>query len=595
MKHFQTLLIFAICLLFIQPSQANFNLNSNPNYSYTIHLGAFDKAQLSDFDDIRPVGYVYAYQLNDGLLQVFLGGYDSRAGAKQVLGIVKNNGYPDAYLMRKPLDEGDDIATVQIGIQNAGTELEWGRYLQAGSVYIFQNNNELRILSGQYDDMATAERRVAQLKRMGFVDATATTVNTVQLIEVNDFQTGGATADPIVEVEVIETAKGTDEEDVLPESYDVLFKKTKNVAKGGGSNIPKDIPQSYEATSTTRITPPKKKAKKVEVPNIRVKVKRTSALELQKVLKAEGVYNSGLDGYYGKGTAKGYKSIKTKNHQIKKYLMLAKMMEENANANDGASRLQKIINNLSDAPSDGAMLLKAERSPLAKAYRAYVLFENEGAQEEVNRLMNAAIQQAFKGKKLKNAPPFDYNSTYAYKDLKQLLKHLGYVHAVAPDAEVPCWIFSQHASEAAHAFASNSGNIGLQNCGGDFMSWEETQLLKTIAADLDPAYGSNTDQQALYASKRAKLFVAPLQMNADEVKEILTWHKSVWMALDEWGNSDPIHDQRVTALKVAYFQSQVRLEDYFMNKGFKYKEAKPLAMCVLQTIVGTHFVNYMKG
>ncbi len=593
MKYFQNLLTFAICLLFIQSSQANIPSDQNPNYTYTIHLGAFDKAELSDFDDIRLVGYVYGYQLRDGLMQVFLGGYDSRNTAKQVLQIVKSNGYPDAYVMRKPLDEGDDVYTVQIGIQNAGQKLDWGRYLQAGHLYLFQNNNELRILNGQYDDLATAERRVAQLKRMGFIDAAAKTVNTVQLIEVNDFQTGGATADPIVAV--IETSKGAEkEEDVLPESYDVLFKKSKNVSKGGGSNIPKDIPQSYEGNSTRIITPPTKK-KKVEMPNIRVKVKRTSALELQKVLKAEGVYNSGLDGYYGKGTAKGYKTIKTQNHQVKKYLMLSKMMEENANADAGASRLQKIINNLFDNSNDGAMLLKAERSPLAKAYRAYVLFENEGAQDEVNRLMNAAIQQAFKGKKLKNAPPFDYNSTYAYKDLGQLLKHLGYIHTAAPDAEVPCWIFSQHASEAANAFASNSGNIGLQNCGGDFMSWEETKLLKTIAEDLDPAYGSKSDQQALYASKRAKLFVAPLKMNADEAKDILTWHKSVWMALDEWGNSDPVHDQRVTALKVAYFQSQVRLEDYFMNKGFKYKEAKPLAMCVLQTIVGTHFVNYLKG
>jgi len=193
------------------------------------------------------------------------------------------------------------------------------------------------------------------------------------------------------------------------------------------------------------------------------------------------------------------------------------------------------------------------------------------------------------------APPFDYNSTYSYNDLEQLLKHLGYIHAAAPDANLPCWIFSQHAKEAAIAFASTSESIGLENCGGDFMSWEETQLLKVIAADLDPAFGTNEEQLAAFASKRAKLFIAPSQMTATEAKEALTWHKSVWTALEAWGNSDPVHDQRVTALKVAYFQSQVRLEDYFMNKGFKYKEAKPLAMCVLQTIVGTHFTNYLKG
>lgn len=594
MKYFTNLLALALTILICTSTHAN--ESTNPNYIYTIHIGAFDKAELSDFDGIRDIGYVYAFPLRDNLMQVFLGGYSSRKTARQLLPDVHESGYPDAYVMRRALDEGEEVATVQIALQKPGTDLDYGKYLQAGKLYISQNDNELRVLSGQYETEEIAQKRANQLKRMGFADATVKTFSTVELIKVTSFESGGAVTDPIVEV--IETSKGGEpeakkEEKNLPDFYDLLFEKSTTTAKGG-SNIPDDIPESFGG-ETKRIEVPAKKEVKADLPKIRVKVKRTSAIELQKVLKAQGVYNSGLDGYYGKGTAKGYADIKKENFQIRKYLMLSEMMNSDANASLEAGRLQTIVNNLLDEPKDANTLLQAERSPLAKVYRAYILFQDGDQSDEVNRLMNAGIKQAFKGKKLKNAPPFDYNATYAYDNLEQLLKHLNYVHAVSQDAEVPCWVFSQHPLEAANAFAAGGDNLRMQNCGGDFMSWEETKLLKTIASDLDPSIDTDKDVLAAYTSKRAKLYIAPLKMTSGEATEVSTWHKTLWTEMESWGNADPIHGQRVTALKVAYFQSQVRIEDYFMNKGFSYKEAKPLSMCVLQTIVGKHFVNYMKG
>ena len=594
MKYFTNLLALAFSILICTATQAN--ESTNPIYIYTIHVGAFDKAQLSDFDGIRDIGYVYAFPLRDNLMQVFLGGYSSRKTARQLLPGVHESGYPDAYVMRRALDEGEEIATVQIALKKPGHDLDFGKYLQAGKIYISQNDNELRVVSGQYETAEIAQKRANQLKRMGFADAMVKTMNTVELIKLTSFESGGAVAGSIIEV--IETSKGGESEvkikvSNLPDSYDILFKKSKNTSKGGTS-IPTDIPDDFEG-KTERINVPVKKKDKVDLPKIRVKVKRTSAIELQKILKAQGVYNSGLDGYYGKGTAKGYADIKKENYQIRKYLMLSEMMNEDASNSLKSSHLQTIINNLLSESANANTLLQAERSPLAKVYRAYILFQNRGQLAEVNRLMNAAIKQTFKGKKIRNSPPFDYNATYAYDNLEQLLKHLNYIHAVSQDAEVPCWIFSQHPLEAANAFASGGESLRMQNCGGDFMSWEETKLLKAIAADLDPSIGIDQDRLAAYTSKRAKLFIAPQKMTSGETAEVSVWHKTLWTEMESWGAADPIHEKRVAALKVAYFQSQVRVEDYFMNKGFTYQEAKPLAMCVLQTIVGKHFANYMKG
>ena len=84
-------------------------------------------------------------------------------------------------------------------------------------------------------------------------------------------------------------------------------------------------------------------------------------------------------------------------------------------------------------------------------------------------------------------------------------------------------------------------------------------------------------------------------MISGEGEEISVWHKTLWMEMEFWGNADPIYEQRVTALKIAIFQLQVMIEDYFMDKDFTYREAKPLLLDVLQTIDGNHFVSYMKG
>ena len=128
MKYFTNLLALAFTILICTAAQAN--ESTNPNYIYTIHIGAFDKAQLSDFDGIRDIGYVYAFPLRDNLMQVFLGGYSSRKTARQLLPDVHESGYPDAYVMRRALDEGEEIATVQIALQKPGTDLDYGKYLQ---------------------------------------------------------------------------------------------------------------------------------------------------------------------------------------------------------------------------------------------------------------------------------------------------------------------------------------------------------------------------------------------------------------------------------------------------------------------------------
>ena len=438
------------------------SLQANANYVYTISLGAYVNAELSDFNDLFPIGYVYAKRFEDNLMQIYIGGYDSYSNAKRILPSVQEQGYPDAFVTRRSLEDGQVVKTIQVGTVLAGQAIDWKNYLKAGNVYIAQVNNEMHILSGQFTSDLELNARLAEIKKYGFEDAFTKTINNAFLVRATSFETNGAQPDEIIVY--VDTPKGVPVEEPIPNEYDVLFEKSKKVKTAtktrpieerpkGKVTIPTEIPDSYGVT----ISPPVRVA---PLPNIRGKVKRTSALDLQRVLKSEKVYNSGLDGYYGKGTKAGYAKIKKENRQIKKYLLLSQMME-------GAS--------------------------------------------------------------------------------------------------------------------------------GNFMDWEETKLLKTIATDLDPFYDVKKEDSAEDARERAFFYNNPAALTKVEKNDISVWHKSFWTALNEWGNSDPIHDQRCVALKVAYFQSQVRLEDYFMDKRFSYKDAKPMAMAVLKTIIGSHFQDYMKG
>ena len=78
----------------------------------------------------------------------------------------------------------------------------------------------------------------------------------------------------------------------------------------------------------------------------------------------------------------------------------------------------------------------------------------------------------------------------------------------------------------------------------------------------------------------------------ESYKSIDQWNKSLWKGLTDWENSSAVHSKVMIPLRVAYFKSWALLEDYFMNKGFKPKEARGLSLAVLRTIVEPHLQSY---
>ncbi len=570
---------------------------------YTVQIGNFVNPKPSDFIQLQSLGFVYATKRPSNYTDVFIGGYGSEAEANKVVETLKSRGYDNAFVSRLNIEGGQSVTIIQLITKRAGDKINWEELTQAGPLHVLLNGNQVKIVTGIFPDIATAKAQLGRIQQLGYKDAFVKNVNNALLHAVTEFETGGAAKKPLIPLDFTEKPEETQpladaRKAETPVGYEdvtiIAPSKTGDelTAKGVEITAAKAAPAPAPAKTYTA-EPASVISFSPNVPNIRASVKRTSAIELQKVLKSEGVYKGSLDGFYGKGTKTAFEQAYNDNRQIQKYRILAKYATQPSN--DAArGTVQYFINTLWDDPKTALDGLETSKAPIAKAYRAYFLFVRDGASRDVNTLMNDALKTAFAGKKTSIAN-FDPNATYAYYDISQLLQHLSYVHQASSDKPAaPCWLFRKHPGPALQAFASasNSGELKLQNCGG-FWEWEEVKVLSVMAHDLC-AQGQCSEAKAADAQQElARLYLAPKALSDDERKALEAWNTNIWKGIDAWSSRDPMLSEVATALKISYFQTEVLFEDFFMDEGFNEKEAKALGLAALKALVGNHFDRFI--
>lgn len=550
-----------------------FSAATQQSVYYTINIGTFVDAKADDFTVLRPVGFLHAAKLEDNLSQVYLGGYKAMDQARAALEKVREAGYTGAYIQENFPREGQSVAVIQITTLPQSQEVDWSSYAQAGNLLALLEDKLIKIVVGTFEDATAARRQLGTIRQQGFPDAFVKVVNTIYLHELDAFETGNAIKKPLIPIQFAEGAP-------LIETNN----NRNNPSEYGSSAYPENGAANPD---WTRRGGDSKAASAVILPEIRVKVKRRSALELQKVLKAERLYTAGLDGYYGQGTQAAYQRFVEQNYDYRKYQTLAKTMPR-AN-NNGGDRLQNAINNLLVNPAG----VEGYPSPLAKAYQAYVLFVQLGPDNTVNNLMNTALKEAYLNTPPQMVPGFDYRATYAYNDLTQLILHLYYTHS-APGINytVPCWLAERHPEEVATANANFMGRtLPMQDC-NEFEEWQEINVLAAIAKDLalQPA---DPQVKAKAAAARSSILLARQPLSPELSNELEHWNNRLWQGASTWANADPLHGRIITTLKIAYFQAQVRLEDYFMNKDFRPAEATGLALATLRSVVGSELERFV--
>lgn len=541
---------------------------------YTINIGTFVDAKAADFAPLLPVGFLHADKLEDNLSQVYLGGFKDKEKASAALTKVREAGYIDAYIQENSPRNGRNVPVIQISTLPQSREINWANYTELGDLSVLLEDKLIKIVLGPYQDASVARNQLKDIRQKGYADAFVKTVNTIYLHELDGFETGNVIKKPLIPIQ-------------FEEGSPIVKTNNKNspVREYNQSSYPQNgTPNNPEWSGRSTETPTTKSA---SLPEIRTSVKRRSALELQKVFKAEGLYTAGLDGYYGQGTKAAYQRFIQENYDYRKYEILTERLPKVSDM--GADRLQNAINNLPENPSG----VEGYPNPLAKAYQAYILFVQLGPGNTVNNLMNTALKAAYLDTPPQLVPGFDYRATYAYNDLNQLILHLYYLHT-APGINyiLPCWLAERHPEAVAVANANFMGrSLPMQDC-NEFEEWPEVNILSTIAKDLAVA-PTKPQMKAKSAAARTSILLTQQPLGPELKSEVERWNNSLWQGLNAWAKTDPLHGRMVTTLKVAYFQAQVRLEDYFMNKDFRPAEATDLALATLRTLVGLELDHYL--
>jgi hypothetical protein len=112
-----------------------------------------------------------------------------------------------------------------------------------------------------------------------------------------------------------------------------------------------------------------------------------------------------------------------------------------------------------------------------------------------------------------------------------------------------------------------------------FDGWEDVRLLITIARDLNV----KDESQPIVADLLNNLSETPL--STKEMKSAFEWHSAMWKSMEKWSTLSQYNDQVYTALKVAYYHSLVRLEDYYATKNIRGEAGTALAVSALKTLV----------
>jgi len=551
---------------------------------YTVQVGNFVDAKSEDFEGVRSFGFVYARQLDNNLHQIYLGGFEEKSEAQRVAQQLRSRGYNSAAVRALNPREGRTLTVIQIETLRDDRPVDWAQYQQFENLHAILSEDKIKLAVGPYRNVEEARQKLTEIRKTEFSDAFIKRVNSVFLHEVGAFESG--IKKPLIPL-------------------DLQADNSRRPASQAGAPPARGIPQSYGDVSArspeagrgeaTAGAAAPGSAETATIPDIRSNVRRASVRELQKVLKAEGAYDGAIDGLYGSGTRSGYERLSREMRELQKYRILSRSLD--LTINPGADdRVQRAINNLLNNGS-AINVLESSNAPAAKGYRAYVLFNSLGPGNEVNALMNEAIRQAYSGQRLANQAPFDYNATYAYQDLEQLILHLHYIHsAPGNDYAAPCWLYRRHPRETAAAyqrFANNpSLTLKIQSC-DQFLQWPELRLATAIAFDLNPNQNLSTNRLQQAATQRAELYLAGTALPEYEKQAVTRWNRRLWEGLNRWSAADPMHSQIVKALKVAYYQSQVRLEDYFMDQGYNAEEAEGLALATLKTLVGYHLERFV--
>ncbi|MEL6273746.1 MAG: SPOR domain-containing protein, partial [Bacteroidota bacterium] len=111
---------------------------------YTVQVGTFLEVRSQDFDELRPLGFIYGNQLEGNLTQVFLGNYSDLSKAETVTNQLRARGFKNAQVLQRPIDAGQSVVVIQLTTQTNGSKIDWAGLDRAGELFVENDDQLLR-------------------------------------------------------------------------------------------------------------------------------------------------------------------------------------------------------------------------------------------------------------------------------------------------------------------------------------------------------------------------------------------------------------------------------------------------------------------
>jgi hypothetical protein len=529
---------------------------------YKVSLGNFSGVKVFDFPGIANNGLLYGQKLNQGLEQVNIGDYTDYTQALELTKNAKKGGFINARVEEMAFSN-QSTHYVQIA------SFDYFKQLSLDLSHIGKQRNLtgvdgiIRILEGPYDsrEQAAAALQVIKTEYSGAFIAKFPK----ELVHpLDDFYFN---QDAIAQPQL--TGYSTKDQEM---GLDLL--------------INEEIYTFWELHFSTQL-------KQIERPSIRGNKKRTASIELQKLLKKNGIYASSLDGYYGKGTKAAFNSA-YENDPIIQFTKSTIVKKDN---NIVALEIENINDCLLNIPFEPKVCeekLRTMSDPLAGAYIAYLEMIASGPSSNLNKTMNMAIQLAFKEGSNNSNMRFDPNANYDYQNLEQIIQHLLYIHMNAEEKiPAPCWLYDYHIKEISSFSAKDPvsfSKIQWNNCASMY-NWEEMDILLHLAKQISLGT-TNAFESANGWNEQIELIYNAKTISENDATANAAWSSNVITNLYKWGQKDPYLERLSYSVRLLYFQNLVLLEDMFMDRGHNAKASKNMALSAMNSMVGPYFGSF---
>ncbi|NJL75440.1 MAG: SPOR domain-containing protein [Saprospiraceae bacterium] len=160
------------------------------NDHFAVQVGLFLNPKLSDFESIKPLGYLYAEEDEGSTFRVFVGDFDNVQAAAAAESQIRQSGFSDAAVVRRSTTLGKSVAVIQLATRSYKEKINWAPFYEVGNIFVLIENNQLKIVTGTYANVNDAKLELSKIKVKGFKDAFPKIINNALLHQPGAFELG---------------------------------------------------------------------------------------------------------------------------------------------------------------------------------------------------------------------------------------------------------------------------------------------------------------------------------------------------------------------------------------------------------------------